>query len=207
MAHADRRGRFVTLEGVDGAGKSTHIPWIAQRLRAAGHAVVVTREPGGTPLAEKLRALILANAMDPLAETMLLFAARADHVRQVIRPALERGEWVVCDRFGDATAAYQGAGKSVPMSLIARLAESAHGGLTPDRTLVFDCSYEVSRRRLQAAGRPPDRFEAEDRAFFDRVRAAYARLAREEPSRVRLIDGAATIERIRDELEKHLSFT
>ena len=207
MAHASRRGRFITLEGVDGAGKSTHIPWIAQRLRAAGHPIVVTREPGGTQLAEKLRVLILADPMDPLAETLLLFAARADHVRQVIRPALERGEWVVCDRFGDATVAYQGAGKAVPMSLIAQLAESAHGGLTPDRTLVFDCSYEVSRKRLEAAGRPPDRFEAEDRAFFDRVRAAYVRVARDEPSRVRLVDGAATIERIRDELEKHFSFT
>ena len=205
MAHASRRGRFITLEGLDGAGKSTHIPWIAQQLRAAGHDVVVTREPGGTPLAEKLRAMILADPMDPLTESLLLFAARADHVRRIIRPALERGAWVVCDRFGDATVAYQGAGKGVAMSLIEQLGATAHGGLQPDRTLVFDCSYEVSRKRLQAAGRPPDRFEAEDQAFFERVRAAYARLAREDPSRVRLIDGAATIVQIRDELQRHLA--
>src|SRR5688572_21993902 len=204
MADASRRGRFITLEGVDGAGKSTHIPWIAQRLRDTGHPVVVTREPGGTPLAEKLRALVLADSMDPVTETLLLFAARADHVRQVIAPALERGEWVVCDRFGDATMAYQGGGKQVPAPLIERLAEAAHGGLRPDLTLFFDCSYEVSRQRLQAAARTPDRFESEGHAFFERVRAAYARIAQDEPDRVKRIDGSASIERIREELEKHL---
>src|SRR6185369_9493610 len=131
MADANRRGRFITLEGVDGAGKSTHIPWIAQRLRDAGRRVVVTREPGGTPLAEKVRVLVLAQRMDPLAETLLIFAARADHARQVIAPALERGEWVVCDRFGDATIAYQGAGNGVSESLIGQLAQAAHGALSP----------------------------------------------------------------------------
>jgi dTMP kinase len=204
MADASRRGRFITLEGVDGAGKSTHIPWIAQRLRDAGHTVVVTREPGGTPLAEKLRALILAEPMDAVTETLLVFAARADHVRQVIAPALERGEWVVCDRFGDATIAYQGAGNGAPAPLIERLAEAAHGALRPDLTLFFDCSYEVSRQRLQAAARAPDRFESEDHAFFERVRAAYARIANEEPGRVKRIDGSASIEQIRKELEGHL---
>ena len=204
MADASRRGRFITLEGVDGAGKSTHIPWIAQRLRDAGHRVVVTREPGGTPLAEKLRALVLAEPMDPITETLLLFAARGDHVRQVIAPALERGEWVVCDRFGDATSAYQGGGKGVPASLVERLAEAAHGALRPDLTLFFDCSYELSRQRLQAAARTPDRFESEDHAFFERVRAAYVRIAKEEPGRVKRIDGSASIEQIRKELEKHL---
>jgi dTMP kinase len=206
MADASSRGRFVTLEGVDGAGKSTHIPWIAQRLRAAGHAVVVTREPGGTPLAETLRALVLREPMEPLAETLLLFAARADHVQRIIAPALERGEWVVCDRFGDATIAYQGAGKGVPASLIAQLADAAHGTLRPDRTLVFDCAYEVSRERLRAAGRTPDRFEAEGRAFFDRVRSAYTKLAQDEPARVKLVDGAGSIEQIRKALERHLEF-
>ncbi len=206
MADASRRGRFITLEGVDGAGKSTHIPWIAQRLREAGHSVAVTREPGGTPLAETLRGLVLSEPMDPLAETLLLFAARADHVRQVIAPALERGDWVVCDRFGDATIAYQGGGKGVPLSLIAQLAESVQGALRPDRTLVFDCSYEVSRERLRAAGRAPDRFETEGRAFFERVRSAYAKLAQDEPERVKLIDGAGSIEQIRTALEQHLEF-
>jgi len=206
MADASRRGRFITLEGVDGAGKSTHIPWIAQRLREAGHSVVVTREPGGTPLAETLRGLVLAEPMDPLAETLLLFAARADHVRRIIAPALERGDWVVCDRFGDATIAYQGAGKGVPMSLIAQLAQSAQGPLRPDRTLVFDCAYEVSRERLRSAGRAPDRFEAEGRAFFERVRSAYAKLAQDEPGRVKLVDGAGSIEKIRTALEQHLAF-
>jgi dTMP kinase len=206
MADASRRGRFITLEGVDGAGKSTHIPWIAQRLRDAGRRVVVTREPGGTPLAEKVRVLVLAERMDPLAETLLIFAARADHARQVIAPALERGEWVVCDRFGDATIAYQGAGNGVSESLIGQLAQAAHGALKPDRTFFFDCSYEVSRKRLAAAARALDRFESEDQAFFERVRAAYMKIARDEPGRVKRIDGGASIEQIRNELERNLDF-
>jgi dTMP kinase len=206
MADASRRGRFITLEGVDGAGKSTHIPWIAQRLRDAGRRVVVTREPGGTPLAEKVRALVLSERMDPLAETLLIFAARADHVRQVIAPALERGEWVVCDRFGDATIAYQGAGNGVSVSLIGQLARAAHGALKPDRTFFFDCAYEVSRKRLAAAGRALDRFESEDEAFFERVRAAYTKIACDEPGRVKRIDGGASIDQIRNELERNLDF-
>ena len=206
MADASRRGRFITLEGVDGAGKSTHIPWIAQRLRDAGRRVVVTREPGGTPLAEKVRALVLSERMDPLAETLLIFAARADHVRQVIAPALERGEWVVCDRFGDATIAYQGAGNGVSESLIGQLAQAVHGALKPDRTFFFDCSYEVSRKRLAAAARALDRFESEDQAFFERVRAAYMKIARDEPGRVKRIDGGASIDQIRNELERNLDF-
>jgi dTMP kinase len=206
MADASRRGRFITLEGVDGAGKSTHIPWIAQRLRDAGRRVVVTREPGGTPLAEKLRALVLSERMDPLAETLLIFAARAAHVRQVIEPALERGEWVVCDRFGDATIAYQSAGNGVSESLIGELAQAVHGALKPDRTFFFDCSYEVSRKRLAAAARELDRFESEDQAFFERVRAAYMKIARDEPGRVKRIDGGASIDQIRNELERNLDF-
>ena len=204
MADASARGRFITLEGVDGAGKSTHIPWIAERLRGAGHSVVVTREPGGTALAETLRGLVLSQPMDALAETLLLFAARADHVRHIIAPALQRGEWVVCDRFGDATIAYQGGGKGVPAALIERLAETVQGGLRPDCTLVFDCSYEVSRRRLRAAARPFDRFEAEGRDFFERVRSAYAQLAKNEPGRVKLVDATASIEQIRSELQQHI---
>ena len=190
MAAADSRGKFITLEGVDGAGKSTHVAWIAERLRVGRHEVVVTREPGGTLLAEKLRALVLAEAMDPLAETLLMFAARADHVQKVIAPALARGAWVVCDRFTDATLAYQGAGKGVSAELIRRLAQSVHPDLTPDQTLVFDCPYEVSRSRLSNSGRDLDRFESEERAFFERVRAGYQALARAEPGRVYVVDGS-----------------
>jgi dTMP kinase len=128
-------------------------------------------------------------------------------VREVIAPALERGDWVVCDRFGDATIAYQGAGKGVPTSLITQLAQAAHGALKPDRTFFFDCSYEVSRERLRAAARALDRFESEDQAFFERVRGAYSKIAREEPGRVKRIDGGASIDRIRAELERHLEFS
>ena len=199
-----RRGRFITLEGVDGAGKSTHLPWIAERLREGGREVVVTREPGGTPLAEKLRALVLAEPMDPLAETLLMFAARADHVQKLVRPALTRGAWVVCDRFTDATAAYQGGGKGVSGDLIQRLARSVHPDLNPDQTLVFDCPYEVSRSRLSASGRALDRFEAEERAFFERVRAAYRDLAKAEPDRVRIIDGSKAPEEVKVDIDKSL---
>ncbi len=198
------RGKLITLEGVDGAGKSTHIEFIADRLRQQGREVLLTREPGGTPLAEKLRVLILTEPMDALTETLLLFAARADHVQRVIRPALESGKWVVCDRFSDATAAYQGAGKGVPHELIQRLAEAAHPGLRPDRTLVFDCPYEVARQRLDASGRRLDRFESEDRGFFDRVRQAYLARAEVEPGRMRIIDAAKPIEDIKLQLEKYI---
>ena len=199
------RGKFVTLEGVDGAGKSTHIPWLAEQLRTGRREVIVTREPGGTPLAERLRRLVLAEAMDPVAETLLVFAARADHVRKVIRPALERGTWVVCDRFTDASIAYQGGGKGVSAELIASLAVAAHPGVLPDRTLVFDCSYEVSRHRLSTAGRVLDRFEAEDRAFFDRVRTAYQDMARREPGRVRLVDGSQAPDKVKVEIKNNIS--
>jgi dTMP kinase len=201
MAINSKTGRFITLEGVDGAGKSTHIPWIADKLRAGGLEVVVTREPGGTPLAEKLRALVLAEAMDPLAETLLMFAARADHVQRVIAPALARGAWVLCDRFTDATLAYQGAGKGVPADRIRQLAQAVHPGLSPDQTLVFDCPYEVSRSRLSNAGRELDRFEVEERAFFDRVREAYRQLAEAEPGRVRLLDGSRWPDKVKADIE------
>jgi dTMP kinase len=201
------RGKFITLEGVDGAGKSTHIPWIAELLRARGREVVMTREPGGTPLAEKLRALVLSEAMDPVAETLLMFAARADHVQKVIAPALARNAWVVCDRFTDATLAYQGGGKGVSADLIRRMAQAAHPGLEPDQTLVFDCSYEVSRSRLIASGRALDRFEAEEQAFFDRVRAAYRKLAGAEPDRVTLIDGSKTPEKVKVDVKNRLIIT
>ena len=197
------RGKFVTLEGMDGAGKSTHQKFVADFVATRAPHVIQTREPGGTDLAERLRQAILSDPMSPEVETLLLFAARADHVARVIRPALEAGTWVVCDRFTDATAAYQGAGKGVPADLIERLAAAAHPGLVPDRTLVFDCSFEISRKRLQ--GKPLDRFEREERAFFERVRAAYLERSRTEPRRIRVVDAGLPLPEIRRALEHALS--
>lgn len=219
MSERDRvvKGRFVTLEGVDGAGKSSHLQFIADELAGKtaagvkppggqGRHVIVTREPGGTDLAERLRKAVLEEAMEPIAETLLLLAARADHVRRVIGPALAAGSWVVCDRFEDATAAYQGAGKGVPLDLIERLGAAVHPGLRPDRTLLFDCSYEISRKRLEGSGKTLDRFEREDRAFFERVRAAYLARAKAEPQRIRVIDASADPAAIRKQIEPHLFF-
>jgi len=202
------RGRLITLEGVDGAGKSTHLQYIADAVRAqgGGRHVVVTREPGGTALAEKLRKLVLEEPMEPVAATLLVFAARADHVARVMRPALAAGSWVVCDRFTDATVAYQGAGQGVSLDLIERLGAAAHGNLVPDRTLLFDCSYEVASKRLAATGKKLDRFESEDRAFFERVRRAYLARAKAEPGRIRVIDAGLDQEAIRKLLQKELAF-
>jgi dTMP kinase len=197
------KGRFVTLEGVDGAGKSTHQQFVADFLATKAPHVIQTREPGGTELAERLRQAILESPMAPEVETLLIFAARADHVTRVIRPALDAGTWIVCDRFTDASVAYQGAGKGVPADLIQRLSAAAHPGLAPDRTFVFDCSYEVSQKRL--AGKKLDRFEREDRAFFERVRKRYLELAKAEPRRVRVIDAAQPLPEIRKALEHNLA--
>ena len=199
------RGRFLTVEGVDGAGKSTHLQFIADFVAARGRHAIVTREPGGTDLAEHLREAILTQAMAPEVETLLIYAGRADHVTRVIRPALEAGTWVICDRFSDATAAYQVAGKGVPAQLVDSLAAIAHPGLAPDRTLVFDCPYETAAKRLTASGKKLDRFEREDRAFFERVRGAYLARAKAEPARVRVIDATASLSDTRKALEHHLS--
>ena len=200
-------GKFITLEGVDGAGKSTHLQFIADAVAAAsGRRAIVTREPGGTELAERLRQAILEEPLEPMAETLLIFAARAHHVAKVIRPALEAGSWVVCDRFLDATYAYQGAGKGVPVDFIEKLSAASHPGLLPHRTLVFDCSYEVARKRLAGSGKRLDRFEREDQAFFERVRSAYLGLAQAEPERMRVIDASAEVPHIRKNLERALLF-
>jgi dTMP kinase len=199
------KGRFLTVEGVDGAGKSTHLQFIADFVAARGRHAIVTREPGGTDLAEHLREAILTQAMAPEVETLLIYAGRADHVTRVIRPALEAGSWVICDRFSDATAAYQVAGKGVPAQLVDSLAAIAHPGLVPDRTLVFDCPYETAAKRLTASGKKLDRFEREDRAFFERVRGAYLERAKAEPARVRVIDATASLSDTRKALERHLS--
>lgn len=194
------QGKFITFEGVDGAGKSTHVEWFANELRSAGRAVVVTREPGGSPLAEKLRELVLHEAMDAATETLLVFAARDDHLKKRIQPALAAGTWVVCDRFSDATVAYQGGGKGVDRTLIETLRQIVHPGLRPDCTLVFDCPYSVSRERMERSGRALDRFEREGQGFFERVRAAYLGLAKAEPDRVHVIDSTRPLEAIRAEL-------
>ena len=196
--------KFLTLEGVDGAGKSSHIEFIADAVRTKGGHVIVTREPGGTDLAERLRQVILGEPLSPVMETLLVFAARADHVARVIQPALKAGHWVVCDRFTDATLAYQGAGNGVSADLIVRLAEAAHPGLKPDLTLVFDCPYEVSRERLSKSGRALDRFEREDRAFFERVRSAYLALAKAEPKRIRVIDASPDATTVRQQIKSVL---
>jgi dTMP kinase len=199
------KGLFITLEGVDGAGKSSHIEFIADAVRASGRPhVVSTREPGGTDLAERLRETVLKEPMTPLIETLLIFAARADHVAKVIRAALDAGTSVICDRFTDATFAYQGAGKGVSRHLIEHLAEAAHPGLKPDRTLVFDCSYEVSRERLAKMRRTLDRFEREDQAFFERVRRQYVELARAEPARMRIIDASRDFDAVRNAIKEAL---
>ena len=196
------RGKFITLEGVDGAGKSTHQKFIADFAATRAPHVVQTREPGGTDLAERLRESILKNPMTPEVETLLIFAARADHVSNVIRPALDTGQWVVCDRFTDATYAYQGAGKGVSLELIGRLGDAVHPGLRPDRTLIFDCPYEVARKRLQ--GKTLDRFEREDRDFFERVRDHYLARARADAARIRVIDATMELGEIRKALETAL---
>lgn len=199
------RGKFITFEGVDGAGKSTHVEWFANELRSSGRAVLVTREPGGSQLAEKLRDLVLQEPMDPVTETLLMFTARDDHLKKRILPALTAGTWVVCDRFTDATVAYQGGGKGVDSGLIDSLARIVHPGIQPDCTLVFDCPYEVGRERLAKSGRALDRFEREGQAFFERVRAAYLATAGKEPRRVRVVDSTHTLEAIRAELRAIVS--
>jgi len=196
--------KFLTLEGVDGAGKSSHIEFIADAVRAKGAHVIVTREPGGTDLAERLRKVILGEALTPVVETLLVFAARADHVARVIQPALKAGHYVVCDRFTDATVAYQSAGNGVSADLVQRLAQAAHPGLAPHLTLVFDCPYEVARERLHKSGRQLDRFEKEDRAFFERVRGAYLSLARSEKDRVRIIDASGDAAAVRVQVKAAL---
>lgn len=195
------RGRFISFEGIDGAGKSTQHAWMVDRLRQAGHTVVATREPGGTPLGEKLRALLLAEPMHLETEALLMFAARREHVAQVIQPALERGEWVLCDRFVDASFAYQGGGRGLDWKKLDDLSHWVLGDLQPDLTLIFDAPVEIAQQRLHAATSNPDRFEQEQAAFFEKVRAAYLRIARENPARVRVVDATRTPAAINKELE------
>lgn len=197
-----KRGKFITLEGMDGAGKSTHLAWLPAFLEARGATVRLTREPGGTPLGEKLRELMLDKnqKLNPDTEALLMFAARREHLDKVILPALNEGVWVVCDRFSDATFAYQSGGSGLAWDRIGALENWVQDGLQPDLTLYFDVPAEVGKARTQAV-RAPDRFEQEDGTFFERVRAGYLRRASEYPSRIRIIDGTATQEEVKNEVE------
>ena len=188
-----RRGRFITVEGIDGAGKSTHLPRLKELLEHRGHSVWVTREPGGTPLGERLRSLLLHEPMTHLTETLLMFAARREHCEREIWPRLAAGTWVVCDRFTDATYAYQGGGHGVALPTIAALERDVLGDFHPDATLVFDVPVDVSRERLTklSDGRALDKFEREGARFFERVRAVYLERAQADPQRCRVIDRTA----------------
>jgi dTMP kinase len=204
------RGAFITLEGGEGVGKSTNLAFVAATLRAAGHDVLTTREPGGTPLGERIRSWILEGDHGRLSadvETLLMFAARAHHLEQVIRPALAAGRWVVCDRFSDATFAYQGGGRDASPALLRALRQEIQRGLEPDLTLLLDAPLEVGSSRI--AARVPDHFEREQRPFFERVRSAYLRLAADEPDRIRVVDAqqplAEVQKRIAAELEALLA--
>jgi dTMP kinase len=199
MSNPRSRGRFITLEGIDGAGKSTHLPWLKALLESAGRPVWISREPGGTPVGERLRELLLHEPLTPLAETLLMFAARREHCEREIWPRLAAGTWIVCDRFVDATYAYQGGGHGVALETIAQLEQVTLGDFRPDLTLVFDVPVEVGRARLTAT-RPPDKFERQTGEFFTRVRATYLQRARAEPARMRVIDSTRSPDAIRAEL-------
>ena len=196
------RGKFITLEGMDGAGKSTHLSWLPSFLEARGVRVLLTREPGGTPLGEKLRELMLDRnqKLNIETEALLMFAARREHLDKVILPALNDGVWVVCDRFTDATFAYQSGGSGLAWERIAALEHWVQGELQPDLTLYFDVPAEIGKARTKAV-RAADRFEQEDRSFFERVREAYLRRAGENPARMQVIDGTVALEDVKKSVE------
>ena len=197
------RAKFITLEGIDGAGKSTHLRWIARFLRRRGVKLKVTREPGGTAAGEKLRRLVLGDrrGLHPETETLLMFAARREHLDRVILPSLAAGRWVLCDRFTDATYAYQAAGSGVRWEKVRELERWALGKVQPDLTILFDVSPAIGSRRT-ARRRRPDRFEREKASYHLRVRAAYLRRAREHPRRIRVVDSSRTVAEVNEELEK-----
>lgn len=196
-------GRFITLEGGEGAGKSSNMEWLAEQLRAAGKTVLLTREPGGTPLAESIREVLLAPSDEAMAddtELLLVFAARAQHLAEKIRPALARGEWVLCDRFVDATWAYQGAGRGLDQTSIAALEQLVVADSQPDMTILFDISVEQGMAR---AGKRAalDRIEQEDKAFFERIRDCYLQRADQQPARFRVLDASLSLDQVRAQLQ------
>ncbi|HIU84218.1 MAG TPA: dTMP kinase [Candidatus Aphodousia gallistercoris] len=195
------QGRFITFEGIDGAGKSTQIEVIHQAIKARGIEVVRTREPGGTPLSEKIRELLLTESMQPETETLLFFASRAEHIARVIRPAMARGAWVLSDRFTDATYAYQVGGRGFSAEKVEALEEWTHGGFQPDLTVLFDIEPQVAAERL-AKARQLDRFEKESLDFFTRVREAYLTRARQYPERFLIINSMRDKDVVSDELRR-----
>lgn len=201
--------KFITFEGVDGAGKSTHLNWFADTLRARGIDLLVTREPGGTPLGEKLREILLHEPMHGETEALLMFAARREHIEQVIKPALQRGTWVISDRFTDASFAYQGGGRGVPVAKLEQLERWVQGSLQPDLTLLFDIPVEVARERLNKnvtqTNIALDKFEQEKGEFFDKVRNAYLARAEKNPSRYEIIRAEKTPAEVKVRLEDIVS--
>ena len=196
------KGKVITVEGIEGVGKTTNIDFIHQQLQAAGRDVVLTREPGGTPLGEAIRGLLLDPAytgMDSTCELQLMFAARAEHLAKVIWPALEQGQWVLCDRFTDATYAYQGGGRGIDTGVIARLEQLVQGDFRPDLTLLLDVPVEIGLARASKRG-TLDRFEQEKVEFFERVRAAYLEMAEHSPERYRIIDASEPLELVQRKL-------
>lgn len=201
-----RSGKFITIEGTEGVGKSTNLAFVHNWLQAHGIDVVVTREPGGTPLAEEVRGLLLSKReemVDETAELLLVFAARAQHLQQVIKPALARGAWVLCDRFTDATYAYQGGGRGLNLHTIAQLEQLVQGDLRPDLTLILDIDVELGLNRAKARGEL-DRFESETLAFFERVRAAYRQRANEAPERYALVDAGQELVAVQRDIDQLL---
>lgn len=198
------RGKFITLEGMDGAGKSTHIPHILSHFRDRGIEVISTREPGGTELGERLRALLLHEAMHPETEALLMFAARREHLAQVIEPALQRGAYVISDRFADASFAYQCGGRGVDFEKMGELECWVQGNLQPDLTLLFDVPVEVSLQRL-ATARSPDKFESQDAAFFKRIRDTYLRRAEQFPNRFRIINSNQPMQQVAEAINRVIS--
>lgn len=198
------KAKFITFEGVDGAGKSTHLNWFAETLRQRGLDVLVTREPGGTPLGERLRDILLNQPMHAETEALLMFAARLEHIEQVIKPALKRGTWVVSDRFSDASFAYQGGGRGVPLDKLEQLEHWVHADLQPDLTLLFDIPVEVARQRL-SNNVTLDRFEQEKGSFFEKVRQAYLDRCKKNPQRFALINAAQSPEKVKADLERIVS--
>lgn len=202
----EQRALFITIEGIEGVGKSTNIAFIEDYLRRSGKALLVTREPGGTEIAEQIRNLLLSHQKESLceeSELLLVFAARAQHLNQRILPALKRGEWVLCDRFTDATFAYQGEGRGLSVEMIARLESMVQGALRPDLTLILDVPVEVGLSRVRKRGQP-DRFEQEKSAFFERVRQGYLAIAAKEPERCAVVDASQPLKAVQTDIQSLL---